>query len=217
MKFHVLTLAALFATALAVPYGGSSEGGSGGTTGGNTPYDPCAGALYSNALCCSGDVLGLVDLSCVAGMCFSFFFSFYSLSSSSFLSASTHTDNQTVPTTPTSGPNFKSICAASGTQPKCCVLPIVCLCFYVFLFLLLSHHDTDIYTLILTHVESLVSLPFAPTRLAPRKGCLSKTAPIPAIPEQLSAWCSTWPDWLKTDIRLIRWNLTNQKRAVHMG
>ncbi|KAI5459306.1 Cerato-ulmin hydrophobin family [Mariannaea sp. PMI_226] len=58
-------------------------------------YIPCSG-LYKSAQCCATDVLGVADLDC---------------------------GNPS--TTPTSGDDFKSICAAGGQRARCCVLPIL--------------------------------------------------------------------------------------------
>ncbi|CAK7219483.1 hypothetical protein SBRCBS47491_003860 [Sporothrix bragantina] len=56
MQFQILNLAALFATAMAVPYAASS---------GAAPYTPCSG-LESTPLCCAVDALGVVSLDCEA-------------------------------------------------------------------------------------------------------------------------------------------------------
>ncbi|KAJ4163647.1 hypothetical protein LMH87_005361 [Akanthomyces muscarius] len=82
----------------------SSNGGGNPTSSapGSNPTNPsnggefhCPAGLYSNAQCCSTDVLGVLGLDC---------------SSPS--------------KTPTSGDDFKSICGAAGKQAKCCVLPV---------------------------------------------------------------------------------------------
>ncbi|KAK6540678.1 beta ketoadipyl CoA thiolase, th1 [Orbilia ellipsospora] len=62
----------------------------------NTPgVFKCPAGLYSNPQCCSTDVLGIAGLDC-----------------------------KNPSSAPTSGDNFKSICAAAGKQPKCCSLPV---------------------------------------------------------------------------------------------
>lgn len=62
MKFSLAVL--LFgATALAIPTGGGS-GGDGGDGGSGTGYQPCTSTLFSDAQCCSTDVLGVVGLDC---------------------------------------------------------------------------------------------------------------------------------------------------------
>lgn len=59
-------------------------------------YDPCTSGLYSQAQCCATDVLGLADLNC------------------------------NVPDeTPNSGTDFEAICARTGKQAACCVIPIL--------------------------------------------------------------------------------------------
>ncbi|OAA82275.1 Trihydrophobin [Akanthomyces lecanii RCEF 1005] len=73
----------------------SSAPGSNPTNPGNGGEFHCPTGLYSNAQCCSTDVLGVLGLDC---------------SSPS--------------KTPTSGDDFKSICGAAGKQAKCCVLPV---------------------------------------------------------------------------------------------
>ncbi|KAF1938521.1 hypothetical protein EJ02DRAFT_329406, partial [Clathrospora elynae] len=56
----------------------------------------CPTGLYSNPQCCATDVLGAVGLNCA------------------------------VPSTkPTDDSNFISICAATGQQAKCCVIPVL--------------------------------------------------------------------------------------------
>ncbi|KAJ6438769.1 replication factor A protein 3 [Purpureocillium lavendulum] len=56
----------------------------------------CPGGLYGNALCCDTDVLGVVDIDC------------------------------TVPNTlPTSGDNFREVCASNGKTARCCALPVL--------------------------------------------------------------------------------------------
>ncbi|KAK5624818.1 hypothetical protein RRF57_000534 [Xylaria bambusicola] len=62
-------------------------------------YDACPNGLFSSPQCCSTDVLGLADLDCTSA-----------------------------PAIPTSGSEFRSICAASGQQARCCVIPIDLLC-----------------------------------------------------------------------------------------
>ncbi|KAL7944876.1 fungal hydrophobin domain-containing protein [Trichoderma barbatum] len=63
---------------------------------GNAPSPLCPVGLYSNALCCATSVLGVADLDCK------------------------------VPNTfPRNGAEFKSVCAKTGAQAQCCVLPIL--------------------------------------------------------------------------------------------
>ncbi|KAI0479403.1 Cerato-ulmin hydrophobin family [Xylariaceae sp. FL0804] len=59
-------------------------------------YKPCSGTLETTAQCCSTNVLGVADLDC-----------------------------ETPPKVPTSGPEFKEICAALGKEPECCLLPVL--------------------------------------------------------------------------------------------
>lgn len=54
MVAQILTLAALVATALAVPAGTTSR----------RDYAPCADGLYSGSQCCSVNVLDLAALDC---------------------------------------------------------------------------------------------------------------------------------------------------------
>ncbi|KAM3503730.1 hypothetical protein MY10362_004000 [Beauveria mimosiformis] len=63
--------------------------------GGNNPSALCPRGLYRNPQCCATDVLGVADLNC---------------------------DKPSG--TPTSGDEFKSICAAVGQQAMCCVIPV---------------------------------------------------------------------------------------------
>ncbi|KAK6527259.1 beta ketoadipyl CoA thiolase, th1 [Arthrobotrys megalospora] len=83
---------------------GNNPGGNnpGNNPGGNNPggsnagdYEACPTGLYSNAQCCSTDVLGVLGLDC------------------------SNPSSQ-----PTSGSNFKSLCVAAGKKAACCVLPV---------------------------------------------------------------------------------------------
>ncbi|KAM0515544.1 hypothetical protein ACHAPE_006071 [Trichoderma viride] len=56
----------------------------------------CPSGLYSNPQCCSTDVLGVADLDC-----------------------------QVPRSIPKNGADFQAICAATGKEPRCCVLPIL--------------------------------------------------------------------------------------------
>ncbi|KAL1896323.1 hypothetical protein Sste5346_004707 [Sporothrix stenoceras] len=87
MTAQILTLAALVATALAVPAG---------STFSRRDYSPCAAGLYSNAQCCSVNVLDLAALDC-----------------------------EGPPTIPTSPEDFTAICANISKEPLCCVLPVL--------------------------------------------------------------------------------------------
>ncbi|KAL6854731.1 hypothetical protein ACO1O0_005856 [Amphichorda felina] len=61
-----------------------------------TNYDPCTSTLFSNVLCCATDALGIIGLDCE------------------------------VPSeTPHDARHFAEICARTGQQPKCCVLPVL--------------------------------------------------------------------------------------------
>ncbi|KAJ6782984.1 hypothetical protein PWT90_10380 [Aphanocladium album] len=78
--------------------GSNTSPGPATTNTGNPPNGGefrCPAGLYSNLECCSADVLGVLDLDC-----------------------------KSPSRTPTSGADFKSICAAVGKQAKCCVLPV---------------------------------------------------------------------------------------------
>ncbi|KAM0459982.1 hypothetical protein ACHAO4_002109 [Trichoderma viride] len=55
----------------------------------------CPTGLYSNPLCCSTQVLGLIGLDC-------------------------DTPKHTI----TNGPSFQAVCAGEGKQPLCCVAPL---------------------------------------------------------------------------------------------
>lgn len=100
----------------AIAGGGSPPGNGGGNPpnnggvnppnngGGNPPntgpnpgnnYQACPQGLYSNAQCCTTDVLGVATTEC----------------SSPF-------------STPKSGDDLKRVCAASGKQAKCCAIPV---------------------------------------------------------------------------------------------
>ncbi|TQV96986.1 Hydrophobin 2 [Cordyceps javanica] len=90
----------------AIPGGGNPPGVGNPNPPSNPPPNPpsnppsggefrCPAGLYSNAQCCSTDLLGLVDIDC------------------------------NVPSRqPTSGRDFRDMCAATGKSAKCCVIPV---------------------------------------------------------------------------------------------
>ncbi|KAK3182504.1 beta ketoadipyl CoA thiolase, th1 [Lecanicillium sp. MT-2017a] len=77
------------------PPGNGGDGNNPPGNGGDDDYMACPSGLYSNPQCCDTDVLGVLGLDC-----------------------------STPDQTPTSGGDFKSICAEVGKQAKCCVLPV---------------------------------------------------------------------------------------------
>ncbi|KAK4221079.1 Cerato-ulmin hydrophobin family [Podospora fimiseda] len=87
MKFAIATVAAIcvaFVNALPAPEVEARQ----------VPYIPCSG-LYSNAVCCATDVLGLADLDCAGP-----------------------------PVVPTDAAAFQSICSDIGQRARCCAIPV---------------------------------------------------------------------------------------------
>jgi hypothetical protein len=103
MQFTTLIISALAATAFAYPTtdkpgNGGGGNGDGGNGGGGNGFVACAnnGLLYSSALCCATDVLGLADLDCAPP-----------------------------PKVPTSSSDFQAVCTAIGQRPRCCLAPLL--------------------------------------------------------------------------------------------
>lgn len=77
MQYSAIIISLAASLALAIPSqplaarhsSGGSGSGSGSGSGGSSSYTPCGSSvlLDSQAVCCSGDVAGLVDLTCATG------------------------------------------------------------------------------------------------------------------------------------------------------
>lgn len=93
-KIQIMTV--LLGTALAHDFSSGSNPYNDGNIPSNDSGPLCPTGLYSQAQCCSTDVLGLVDIDC-----------------------------KNPSTSPSNLANFKRDCAKSGKSAKCCVLPIV--------------------------------------------------------------------------------------------
>ncbi|EHK22870.1 uncharacterized protein TRIVIDRAFT_222128 [Trichoderma virens Gv29-8] len=76
--------------------GDDSDGGGHGGDRENDPSDLCPTLLYSNPQCCSASVLNIADLDC-----------------------------EPPRKRPSRKHDFKQICAAQGSDAKCCVLPLL--------------------------------------------------------------------------------------------
>ena len=94
--------------------GGHGKPPHNGGHGGDKGEYKCPAGLYSNAQCCATDILGVADLNCGSRKLT------YSL-----LDCTTRLTIISAQKTPTSASDFKKICASSGQQAKCCVLPVV--------------------------------------------------------------------------------------------
>ena len=77
----------------------------------------CGGTLYSQAQCCSTDVLGVADLDCAVRT------SMIPLQPRIYIKPLTLTADSM----PKDADDFKSICAATAKSAKCCTLPLATL------------------------------------------------------------------------------------------
>lgn len=100
---------------------------------GGSSYVPCGSSvlLDSQPVCCSGDVLDLLDLSCATGKSS---ISFSELSNYYIRRFCLPPPCYVVSETPKSADDFSSICAESGQTAKCCTITAVS-------FTLYSHRD----------------------------------------------------------------------------
>ena len=84
-----------------------------------TKYKPCPSGLFSNALCCATDALGIIGLDCDVRK------SHYYLSAPTARKVDKLADNEKASEVPRDPHHFSSNCAKVGQQAKCCVLPVV--------------------------------------------------------------------------------------------
>lgn len=71
MQYSAIIITIMASVALATPTKPvEARGGGGDGSGSGSSYTPCGSSvlLYSEAACCSGDVLNLIDLTCATGM-----------------------------------------------------------------------------------------------------------------------------------------------------